>query len=331
MNSNRIDKYKCEICLKIFQDSSGLRKHKLSKNACVSHELQNNFKNILEKEKENTKKLLEEKEMETNKLLKETEKLLEENMRKENEIIRLRNLMENNFLKDVQEIKEINKEIIKTNLEINKNITETNLEIKEKISEIESNGNPINYNNNYNLTQNNDNKKLNFNIQLSAKEKERLDHITSEQMLCILDQEDFSNSIADLVQAISFNPRAPENMTWCIGDKSSELGAIEYNSETKMLMRDTPTNVISKNLQNILFPVTDIFKELELNTTFNPQQNKNSDKYFDMLGQESYKKEYINSIKNVAYEKRGLCKALWDHLGIGLEVVKKRKNIKQIK
>ena len=317
MKSN--EKYKCEICFKIYQDHSGLRRHKLSNKKCVPPEMQAPFKDILQKEKDNINKLLEKKELETRLLFAEkeieTKKLLEENMKKEKEIIRLRNLMENNFLKDVKEIKE------------------TNLEIKEKISEIELNngGNPnINYNNNYNLTQNNDNKKLNFNIQLSAKEKERLDHITSEQMLCILDQEDFSNSIADLVQAISFNPRAPENMTWCIGDKSSELGAIEYNSETKMLLRDTPTNVISKNLQNILFPVTDIFKELELNTTFNAQQNKNSDKYFDMLGQETYKKEYINSIKNVAYEKRGLCKALWDHLGIGLEVVNKRKKIKQI-
>ena len=280
--------YICDVCEKTYKERSGLRKHKLIGKCCSQI---NNLENV--------KKLLEIKEN-------ETKKLLEENIKKENEIIRLRNLMENNFVKDVQEIKELNKEII------------------EKITETKTEGNPINNYNNI-ITQNNDNKKLNFNIQLSAKDKERFDHIPREQMLCILDQEDFSHSIADLVQAVSFNPRAPENMTWCIGDKSSELGAIRYDSETKMLLRDAPTDVISKNLQNILFPVTDIFKELELNTTFNPQQNKNSDKYFNMLGQDTFKKEYINSIKNIAYEKRGLCKALWDHLGIGLEVVKKRK------
>ena len=321
--TSRSEKYKCDLCYKVYQDSTGLRRHKAGKKKCVEIELQI----MIEKEKENIKKILEEKEKETKKILdekeKETKKILDE---KEQEIIRLRNLMENKLTKDVQEIKN---KIIENNL--------TNEEIKDKLTVVDSKieaTNNANINYNYNMTQNNknDNKKLKFNIQLAPGNKERLDHIPVEQILSILDQEDFGHSIADLVQAISFNPKAPENMTWCVSDKTSELGAIQYNEETNMLIRDTPTNVITKNLQNILFPVTDILRDLELKTSLklNPQQNKNSDKYFDMLGQDSYKKEYIKCIKDRAYDKRGLCKALWDHLEIGLEVVKSKKRIKLI-
>ena len=299
-----LSKYRCNICNKIYQNYSGLYKHNAKKNSCKKI-----IENVVTKEiqlQETVKKLLEEKEKERQKLLekeRETLKLVEENIKKETEIIRLRNLMENNFSKDVQEIKEM--------------IVENNQEIKDKINET----NPIN---NYNLTQNNNsnNKSLNFNIKLSAKEKERLDHIPVEQMLCILDQKDFSNSLADLVQAVSFNPKAPENMTWCINDKRNDHGAIEYNSDLNMLMRDSSTSVITKNLQNILFPVTDIFKEIELTQNFTPQQNQNFDRYFNLLGELNIKKEYINSIKERAYDKRGLCKALWDHLEIGIETKK---------
>jgi hypothetical protein len=212
--------------------------------------------------------------------------------------------MENN-LKNVQDIKE----------EIIEKITENNQEIKEHL--IESGSGSVN--NNYNLTQNNNNKKLNFNIQLAPNEKERFDHIPHAQMLCILDQKDFSNSIADLVQAVSFNPKAPENMTWCINDKQGDQGAIKYNPDLNILIRDSSTDVITKTVQNILFPATDMMKEL---TKLNTQQNQNCARYFNMLGNDSIKREYVNSIKERAFSKRGLCKALWEHLEIGLETKK---------
>ena len=304
---NRLEKYKCDICFKVFQDSSGLRKHKKKKTACILLDEFTKITNntvIQEIEFENTvQKLLKEKEKHEIESQEKMKLLLEENKKKENEIIRLRNLMEMNS-RDV------------------KKIIEGNEQIKEKLSSVENKiDDTSNPNVNYNLTQlnNNSNKNLNFNIQLAQKEKERFDHIPVAQMLCILDQKDFSHSIADLVQAVSFNPKAPENMTWCINDKKSENGAIEYNSELNILTRDSSTSVISKNLQSILYPVTDMLKEIELTSTFNKQQNQNYDRYFNLLGELDIKKEYINSIKERAFDKRGLCKALWEHLQIGLE------------
>jgi hypothetical protein len=278
---------------------------------------------IMLKEKEKELKKIEEelkqKEILTQKLLKEKEiesKLLEE---KEKEIVRLRNLMNNN-LSDIKE------QIKETNIS-NKELKNEIMNVSDKI---ESTSNVYNNNQNYNLTQNNDNKKLNFNIQLSQKEKERFDHIPVAQMLCILDQKDFSRSIADLVQAVSFNPKAPENMTWCVSDKRVESGAIEYNHELNVLTKNSTTSVITQNLQNILFSATDIFKEIETTSTFNHQQNQNYDRYFNLLGELDIKKEYINSIKEVAYDKRGLCKALWEHLQIGLHIEKIRQKTKTI-
>jgi len=85
----RSERYKCEICLKIYQDHSGLRRHKLSNKKCVPFEMQSQFKDIIQIEKENTKILLEKKNIEFNKLLEE----------KDYEITRLKNVIENAFQK----------------------------------------------------------------------------------------------------------------------------------------------------------------------------------------------------------------------------------------
>jgi hypothetical protein len=88
----RSERYKCEICLKIYQDHSGLRRHKLSNKKCVPFEMQSQFKDIIQIEKENTKILLEKKNIEFN-------KLLEESIKKDYEITRLKNVIENAFQK----------------------------------------------------------------------------------------------------------------------------------------------------------------------------------------------------------------------------------------
>jgi len=313
-------KFNCNACGKIFKDPSGLRKHK---NKCQPDKLEENRKEALNKRmvskaKKEAQKLLEEQQKQTQKLL----------MEKEEEINRLRKLVEEqNSLKEQQNsLNEIKNEIIEKNNEI----LEKNNEIIAVVRESAVGSGTYNLTNN-NLTNNSLTQTKNFNIQLAPKEKERFDHIPPAQILHILDQEDFSKSIADMVQAVSFNPKAPENMTWCVNDKKAEAGAIEYNAELNMLTTDSTTSVISKNLQSILFPVTDILKEIELTNKLNMNQNRNCLRYFNMLGETEYKREYINSIKERAFDKRGLCKALWEHLQIGFETsVLKAKRLKII-
>ena len=299
--------YKCDLCSKIYQNRSGLRKHKIKPKSCLPDNVLIQHAINSTRLEETVKKLLEENE----KLKQETVRKLEENekLKKENEIIRLQSMSD-----------------IKTDVKI---IKDELLNVGSKI-ELATNNSVTAFNNCVIQNNNNDNKKLKFSIKLADNEKERYDHIHEDELLYILDQEDFSDSIADLVQAVSFNPKAPENMTWCINDKKAEQGAIEYDPELNMLIKNSSTTVISKNLQTILFPVTDMLKVIQPKNTFTKHQNRNYDRYFDILGQDTFKKEYINCIRDRAFDKRGLCKALWEHLDIGLHSNKIKNKLKLV-
>jgi len=287
--------YICNLCLFQFKDESGLRKHKKRKNKCISEDHP-----FVQKKLEEHKEEIERLRAQNEQVQAEKDKAVEH----ANKLLNMNDKI-TGMDRTVNVIKEM--------------VIENNLAAAVAAPT-------------YNLTQNNnnDNKSLNFNIQLAPKEKERLDHIPTAQMLHILNQKDFARSVADLVQAVSFNPKAPENMTWCINDKKSENGALEYNSELNIITRDDSSDVITRNLQSILFPVTDILKEIVIVTKakINKQQNRNYTLYFNLLGATDIKKEYINIIKERAFDKRGLCKALWEHLQIGLET--KKINFKSI-
>lgn len=287
---NDFNKFQCELCQKCFADSSGLRKHKNKKFSCVP--VEQTIKKVVEQKNIESKKILEDKEKETQEKIK---KLLDEkDIESRNlleEVTRLRNLIENHFT----------------------NVRQKNIETNEENLTIVGN----NVDASFNIPQLNED----YNIRLVEKEKERFDHIPNSQLLHILDQKEFSNSIAYLVETIFFNPKAPENMTWCINDKKSENGAIEYDDDLSILTRKSSHNVISKNLQNILYPFTDTLTKIKLTKTiFNYNQNRNYDRYLRLLSNLDIKKEYINHIKERMFEKRGLCKALWEHLKIPLEL-----------
>ena len=169
-------------------------------------------------------------------------------------------------------------------------------------------------------SNNNLNKNLNFSVKLTPNEEERFDHIPREQMLQILNNNDFTESVGDLVDAVYFNPLAPQNMKWCVTDKGTYFGAIEYNSETNTLIRSSPTNdIITKHLQNLLYGMTDKLNDLRSSSALSQQQDLNSNRFYDMVGQESYKMEYINKIKDKAYEGRNFTRALWDKLDLSIE------------
>ena len=147
--------YKCLVCYKIYQHSSGLRKHK-AKNICAKTE-------IVQKESElkaTVQKLLEEnfKKEEVIKVKeKETKKLLEE---KEQEIKKIL---------EEKEIKQL-KSLIELIVAIKDKVDENNREIKEKINSVANKINSnstTNYNLTQNLTHNNDNENINVNIELS--------------------------------------------------------------------------------------------------------------------------------------------------------------------
>lgn len=215
--------------------------------------------------------------------------LAEENQQKENEILRL---------KDVVEDKIISVAPTYTNCNIQNN-------------------------------QNN-NKNLNFSIKFAVAYKERYDHIPNDEVMHILDQKEFTKSLRDLVDTVAFNPKAPENMTWCVNDKTAEYGALEYNFESNTIVRGKANDVITKKLQAIIFGMSDIFEDLRNDDKhpFNEQQNKNYLRYFNMIGQDDFRKEEIDTIKICAYDRRNLPKVVWERFNIGIEANKLNPRIK---
>ena len=274
--------YTCDRCKKKFEHRQNYHRHLKNKIVCISNE---KVSELEEGSKQNLQKLtFYEKKLKT---------LEEQNQEKELEIDRLKKLVEG-----IHDMKD--------NIKI----------IEQKIDHTPK------YNNcvvNQQLN-NNANKNLNFSIKLAPNEKERFDHIPKEQMLQILNNIDFTESVGDLVDAVYFNPKAPENMKWCVTDKGSYFGAIEYNSESNTLIRSKPTNdIITKHLQNLLYGMSEQLNDLRSTSSLSDQQDLNSDRFYDMMGQESYKIEYINKIKDKAYDGRNMTKALWDKLELSIE------------
>jgi len=137
-------------------------------------------------------------------------------------------------------------------------------------------------------------------------------------MLHILNQPDFLTSLSELVQAVSFNPKVPENMIWCVSDHRSEYGAIKYKHILNAFTKTSTKCVVKKKLQNILFNTTAILKIIKMTTVFNYQQYQNYLEYIALTDKNHIDKIYIKCVKMCAYNNRLLCKTLWEHLNISL-------------
>ena len=163
-----------------------------------------------------------------------------------------------------------------------------------------------------------ENKNSIVNIQFSRPMKERLDHITQDMMMNILDQDTYDKSVGKLMQSIYFHPKAPENWNWCVTDTDAQLGALEYNHESGSLYRNNPEKVIQKSYSNVMFRVVDMLDELRKVKNFNRPQAINCSRLCNSLGSQ-LDHEQILVVKKVAYQGRNLSKSLWDYLDIMVE------------
>src|SRR5574342_287154 len=70
----------------------------------------------------------------------------------------------------------------------------------------------------------NDNNNTLFNISFSKFNKERMDHISLDMMMHILNQKTMNESLKKLTKTIYFHPKCPENWKWCVTNLDSLLG-----------------------------------------------------------------------------------------------------------
>lgn len=192
----------------------------------------------------------------------------------------------------------------------------------------------------YNIDLSNVNNNLNINninqididnliqVKLNKINEERLDHIPPELFLEILKCESVDKSVTQIIRSIYFNPKAPENYTWCVNDKKAKYGTLEYNHETKCLYAVDTNVTIEQNVHNVIPKVLDIMSEINKKVPFNKVQNENFHGLYGLYGTIQLESSTINDIKNMAYEDRDLPRVIWKQLCLD---ILKQQNTHEIK
>lgn len=294
-----MEQWKCQYCSRQFNDKKNFWKHvNKTKKPCVSKEV---FKNIFdEKEKHKSRSNFFE-----NKSLKLTD--------------------ENNELKNTIHKLITTKQFDNENLKNQwRTITNSLSEVKDKVDETNSISNNKFYTVTNNCIINNNNVDVieadsYLNLGLRKKGLEKLEHISKDLLMKILDHPEFSDSLKNLVYAVYFNPNATENMTWCVNDKTTVSGALEYDRTMKCIVSKPTEEVINSNVQNIIYSISPMLNEVQESRTFNSRQAVNCNRLFDLTGNQLDLK-YLKVLKELAYANRQFPIVMWNHLGVGIAV-----------
>ena len=154
-------------------------------------------------------------------------------------------------------------------------------------------------------------------VDLKRPNHERFDHITDNDMLCILNHNDFNDTLQDLTSLVYFHPKAPENFKWCIFDRKAKIGALEFNHETNTLLFKDSNDVVNTNMKNVIYKITGMLEKLEKDSDFNPVQRRNCNFLVDKVGNE-FTPDQIKHMKEAGYQRRHLPRAVWYSLNVDM-------------
>jgi hypothetical protein len=198
------------------------------------------------------------------------------------------------------------------------------IDLKEKLELfkiIHEQRNQIEYQNYYDLSNTNINNTIInpigidslLRIPYAKHEEETLNHIPPNVFFEILNCENVKDTIPQLMKAIYFNPKAPENCRWAIFDKKAKNGAFEYNHYTDGIVVQNSEYTIEQNVQSVLSKVIQILDTLKKAHGFTPHQQLNYNKIYDLFG--SYMNQTVlKDVKTMAYNNSGLPKSFWKHM-----------------
>ena len=292
--------YQCELCKRTFTNKGSYWRHSNRKKTfCLT--------------KERCQEIVEENQVSKCKLSYfeiKTQKQREVIQKKQTEISKLKTLVSKFSDKDLYV-----KESITNVMENVNELKDTMEESKQKFFTAGNQQQLIN-----NQTNNfikNDNKTL-FQVDYSKPSEEKLTHITKEMMLEMLNKDDFNITLNLVTRAIYFHPCAPQNWRWCLTDMNAKYGALEYNPITHTLVRKSTQEVINNNIQNVIYPLSDLLDELRRTTNFNKHQAVNCNRLTNLLGNDLSQKQ-SQSVKKAGYEGRNFPKVLWDSINVPVE------------
>ena len=143
-----------------------------------------------------------------------------------------------------------------------------------------------------NQTVNNEPKK---NILFVEHGKERIDHITRQIMLELLNKTNFNDMCCELIKLMYFNKDVPENSNWMIAYPKNPKAGVEYNYSTNQFERKYTVDIVDDkftNLIDLLQPlIEEIFREDERDNILNAQQRRNINQYYEHVGMLEISKE----------------------------------------
>ena len=167
------------------------------------------------------------------------------------------------------------------------------------------------------------NKNILTQILIARHGKERIDHITKEVMLSILNQPSFIKMFTDIACIMYFNKIVPENSNWCLVYPHNQKAGVAYNHDTAQFERKSTVDIIDEkfeNMLNLLQPlIEEIYREDELYNILNYQQKKNIRHYYGAYGIMQISKdcpEIYEAIHNLSYNSRSIPMTSWKEQGL---------------
>ena len=158
----------------------------------------------------------------------------------------------------------------------------------------------------------------NIKIVIVKRGEERIDHITEEKLLKILDQ-DFNSAMRELMRLIYFNKDVPENSHWCVLYPNQEYGALQYNCDTEIIERWVTDQILIKNFDNMLSLLSEKMDAISRCPNLNINQKHNVNKFFHHFGLDDFSVESpegLNYMKMTAYNNRFFPIKMWKQMGI---------------
>jgi hypothetical protein len=159
-------------------------------------------------------------------------------------------------------------------------------------------------------------------IMLSRPGKERINHITKDVMLELLKCPSFKLISENLIKAMYFNRKVPENSNWTIAYPLNDRAALIYNYDTGQFVRKNTKEIINEKFQNmidLLQPlIEEIYKEDEEKDHLSNIQKRNLKLYYGYFGVDNIYEEapdIYEGIHRLAYEYRAISMAYWKQLG----------------
>jgi hypothetical protein len=166
-------------------------------------------------------------------------------------------------------------------------------------------------------------KSTNINIKqlLFAKPgEERIDHITKEFLLKVLNYTSSQRMFVELMEELYFSSEVPENNNWTLAYPYNDKAAVVYDYDAQKFKRTSTEAVINEkfaNMINKLVPVMEEIKEDFDNLT--KEQQLNIRHFFDKECVYDISVQYpeiYNLVHKLAYEKRFVPMKSWKEQGL---------------